>query len=202
MFTIGLTGGIASGKSTAARHFADLGACVIDTDELAREVLAPGSDGLRDVVRAFGKSLLAADGTLNRRALRQRIFDDAAARRRLEALTHPRIEALLRKRLTAAETPYAVVEVPLLVESGWARTLDRVLVIDCNEDTQIRRLMQRDGETQSSARAALAAQSSRAARLALADDVILNEESSAELEAAVEQLHDSYLQLAQDEQRR
>ncbi|MGA7964609.1 MAG: dephospho-CoA kinase [Gammaproteobacteria bacterium] len=197
MFTIGLTGGIASGKSTAARHFADLGACVIDTDELAREVLAPGSDGLRDVVRVFGKDLLSADGTLNRHVLRQRIFDDATARRRLEALTHPRIEVLLRKRLAAVQAPYAIVEVPLLVESDWARTMDRVLVIDCDEDTQIRRLMQRDGETQAAARAALAAQSSRAARLALADDVILNDESPAVLESAVERLHDSYLKLAQ-----
>lgn len=201
MFTVGLTGGIASGKSTAARHFADLGACVIDTDVLAREVLAPGSDGLRDVVRVFGKDLLTADGTLNRCALRQRIFEDAKARRRLEALTHPRIEVLLRKRLAVAQAPYTIVEVPLLVESGWARIMDRVLVIDCDEDTQIRRLMQRDGETQASAHAALAAQSSRAARLALADDVILNDKSPAVLESAVERQHASYLKLAQAGQR-
>lgn len=198
MLTIGLIGGIASGKSAAARHFAELGVAVIDTDQLAHEVLAPDSEGLAEVVRVFGKDLLDSDGTLNRRALRHRIFNDAAARRRLETLTHPRIKTLLHRRLAEVKTPYAIVEVPLLVESNLAETLDRVLVIDCNEDTQIQRLMRRDGETAATASAALAAQSTRAARLALADDVIANDASPAALKTAVERLHRFYLTLAQN----
>lgn len=201
MLIIGLTGGIASGKSTAARRFAELGAGVIDTDALAREVLAPGSEGLSEVVRAFGADLLAPDGTLDRRALRALIFEDAKARAQLETITHPRIRTLLQQRLTALDAPYAVVEVPLLIESGLHREVNRTLVVDCTEETQISRILQRDGETEASARAALAAQISRSERLRQADDIIENDGPPSALEAAVTRLHSRYLQLARTQAR-
>jgi len=196
MLVIGLTGGIASGKSEVARRFAALGATIIDTDQLAREVLAPGSEGLAAVVREFGEDVLDADGSLDRRLMRRRIFEDAAARDALEAITHPRIKALLHERLAEATTPYVVVEIPLLIGPGLADLLDRILVIDCDDETRLRRLMQRDGENEDSARAALAAQGSRAERLARADDVIENDGSPADLDAAVGRLHSAYLALA------
>ncbi len=193
MLVIGLTGGIASGKSEAARRFADLGVTVIDTDDLAREVLAPGSEGLAEVVRTFGDSVLNEEGSLDRRALRRRIFGNAGEREALETITHPRIRALLRERLAGAGTPYVIVEIPLLIGRDLATELDRVLVVDCGDETRVRRLMARDGETETSARAALEAQSPRTDYLALADDVIVNEGSPDELTAAVQQLHQAYL---------
>lgn len=193
MLVIGLTGGIASGKSEAARRFADLGVKVIDTDDLAREVLAPGSEGLAEVVRAFGDSVLNEDGSLDRRALRRRIFRDPAEREALETITHPRIRALLRERVATAGTPYVIVEIPLLIGPDLAAELDRVLVVDCGDDTRVRRLMERDSESEASARSALEAQSPRTDYLALADDVIVNEGSPEELAAAVRQLHQAYL---------
>ena len=201
MLIIGLTGGIASGKSTVARRFAKLGAGVIDTDALAREVLAPGSEGLAEVVRVFGADLLAADGTLDRRALRRRIFEDAKARARLEAITHPRIRTLLEQRLSGLDAPYAMVEIPLLIECGLNRVVDRTLVVDCTEETQICRLLLRDGETAASARAALAAQTSRSERLKRADDVIENDGPTATLGATIARLHRRYLQLARAQAR-
>lgn len=196
MLAIGLTGGIASGKSEVARRFAALGATVIDTDQLAREVLAPGSEGLAAVVREFGAGVLDADETLDRRSLRHRIFEDPRARGRLEAITHPRIKALLGERLAAAATPYAIVEIPLLIGPDLARTLDRILVVDCSDETRIRRLMHRDGESEHAARAALAAQEPREVRLAQADDVIENEGTPDDLSLAVERLHHFYLTLS------
>lgn len=197
MFTIGLTGGIASGKSEAAKAFAAAGAAVIDTDELAREVLQPGSPGIVEVAAAFGGHLLRADGSLDRRALRHIVFSDPQARKRLEAITHPRIKALLRTRLAAtANAPYAVVEIPLLAESGLAGELDRILVIDAPEPVRIERLMQRDGETSAEAHQALSAQVSRESRLEQADDVIRNEGDKEKLRQAVARLHDLYLGLA------
>lgn len=196
MLVIGLTGGIASGKSEVARRFAALGATVIDTDQLAREVLAPGSEGLTEVIREFGEDVLGADGSLDRRSMRRRIFEDAAARSALEAITHPRIKGLLQERLAAAKTPYVIVEIPLRISPELARLLDRILVIDCSDEIRMQRLMRRDGETEHSARSALAAQEPREARLARADDVIENEGSPAELSTAVERLHHFYLTLS------
>lgn len=197
MLKIGLTGGIASGKSETARFFSGLGVPVIDTDGLAREVLGPGSPGLREVTETFGKHLLHDDGSLDRRALRHIIFSDPAARQRLEAITHPRIVALLRERLASLSgQPYVLVEIPLLVESGLAGELDRILVVDAPENMQTGRLMRRDSETADEARMALAAQSDRAARLELADDIIVNDADLGKLRKEVLALHERYLNIA------
>lgn len=189
---IGLTGGIASGKSAVAERFAALGAEVVDTDALAREVVAPGSEGLAEVVAAFGAGVLDASGGLDRGAMRARVFADDAARRQLESLLHPRIEALARERIAASEAAYVVLVVPLLLESGWDRLVDRVLVVDAPEALQRERLRQRDGTTDDEARGILASQHDRATRLAAADDVIRNSGDLEELDAAVARLDRQY----------
>ena len=193
VYRVGLTGGIASGKSVVAAAFERLGAPVIDTDALAREVVEPNSSGLAAVVARFGSSMLQADGTLNRRALRDLIFADAGARRDLEGLLHPRIHALLAERVAAVRYPYCLLAIPLLVEGNGRIPVDRVLVVDCPVETQMARLLQRDGETVSGARAILAAQATREARLARADDVIDNSGPLDGLDAAVRRLHEQYL---------
>ncbi|MBX5460033.1 MAG: dephospho-CoA kinase [Steroidobacteraceae bacterium] len=193
---VGLTGGIASGKSTVARLFAALGVPVIDTDVLAREVVAPGSPVFQQIVARFGAGVLAADGSLNRRALRAIVFSDASARADLEALTHPAIRALLAVRAAEAGGEYQIHVIPLLVETNGQERVDRVLVVDCSEELQIRRLQARDGSTEEQARRMLAAQASRAARLAIADDVIRNEGDVGMLRDQVEKLHLRYLELA------
>jgi dephospho-CoA kinase len=193
---IGLTGGIASGKTLVSRQFATLGVPVIDTDELAREVVAPGSDGLTAIRARFGDGVLAADGTLDRRALRALVFADPDARRDLETITHPRIRALVEARSAAAGGAYQVIVIPLLVESGRRTTVDRVLVVDCPESLQLERLLRRDGGSREQAEAILAAQATRAQRLAVADDVITNTGDPAAVEAAVAALHRRYLELS------
>lgn len=177
MLVIGLTGGVASGKSLAGRYFEALGIAVIDADALAREVVVPGSEGLAAVTEALGEGVLAADGTLDRSALRRRIFEDDEARERLEGILHPRIRALMDARVEArrsAGDPYCVTVVPLLVEKGQEARCDRVLVVDAPEPVQIARLQARDGTDTNAARAMLAHQCPRARRLARADDVIAN----------------------------
>jgi len=193
---VGLTGGIASGKSTVARLFAALGVPVIDTDVLAREVVAPGSPVLQQIVARFGDGVLAPDGSLNRGALRAIVFSDPAARADLEALTHPAIRELLEARAAAAGGEYQIHVIPLLVETNAQQRVDRVLVVDCSEELQIRRLQARDGSTEEQARSMLAAQASRAARLAIADDVIRNDGDVETLRNQVEKLHLRYLELA------
>ena len=193
---IALTGGIASGKSTVAEAFAALGVPVIDSDALAREIVAPGTPCLTDIVARFGTVIVQADGTLDRRRLRSIVFQDATARRDLEALTHPRIRALMAERARTAGGPYQIHMIPLLIEGGRARDFDRVLVVDCPESLQLERLMRRDGIDAEAARAMLAAQAPRAARLALADDVIVNDGDRAALSATVARLHADYLHRA------
>jgi dephospho-CoA kinase len=193
---IGLTGGIASGKSTAAARFLELGVPVIDADEAARAVVARGEPGYAQVVERFGRGILAADGELDRRALRDQVFADTAARQDLEALLHPLIRADMQRREQAALGPYVVLAIPLLVEAGRRDQLDRILVVDAGEAAQLQRLMRRDGSTESQARAILAAQASRNERLRVADDVLGNTGSVPELRAAVERLHQRYLALA------
>jgi dephospho-CoA kinase len=197
MLKIGLTGGIASGKSETAKLFETLGTVVIDTDQLAREVLKPGSSGLEEVAETFGKHYLLGDGSLDRRALRHTIFSDPAARQRLEAITHPRIIALLRERLASlSKEPYVIVEIPLLSESGLAGEMDRILVVDTSEEAQIQRLMLRDNESRSEAQAALKAQADRLSRLDLANDIITNVGDLENLEKEVLALHGLYLGMA------
>ncbi len=193
---IGLTGGIASGKSTVAQRFAELGVPVIDADESARIVVAPGSPGLAEVIGKFGENLLTADGALDRRSLRNLIFSDPRRRRELEAILHPLIRADIERRASVASGPYLVMAIPLLIEGGGRQHVDRVLVVDVDEEVQLERLMARDGSTPEEARAILAAQASRASRLKDADDVVPNEGTLAELRRAVDQLHQRYLDLA------
>jgi dephospho-CoA kinase len=193
---IGLTGGIASGKSAVAEAFARRGVPVVDTDRLAREVVEPGSPALAAVVAEFGPGILAADGRLDRRRLRALVFADPARRQRLEAILHPAIRAAMAAAVAAVTAPYVVVAIPLLAETGERTAVDRVLVVDCPPEVQLARLIERDRETPEGARAILAAQASRAARTALADDLIDNTGSLADLDAAVAALHGRYLALA------
>jgi len=198
IFTVGLTGGIASGKTTIANRFAALGASVVDTDIGARQVVKPGEPGLDEIVQAFGATVLSADGSLNRAALRRRIFSDTAARNHLGALLHPRIEAWALAEIARATGPYCLLVVPLLVESG--RLLPhvrRVLVVDVPEALQIERLCARDGVSEQEARLALAAQATRAQRLAAADDVIDNSGPPERIEQRIAELHAHYLTCAQ-----
>ncbi len=194
---IGLTGGIASGKSTVARRFMELGISVIDADESSRAVVAPGTPGLNDVVKRFGMSVVAADGTLDRRALRDLVFSDPGSRRALETILHPLIRAHMEQSVASAVGPYVVMAIPLLVEGGAKDRVDRVLVVDADAVMQVQRMMARDGCSSEQAHAILASQASREARLELADDVILNCGSVADLRHSVDRLHESYLRLAE-----
>ena len=193
---VGLTGGIATGKTAVSERFAGLGVPIIDTDVLAREVLAPGTPGLAAVAERFGPTVIDASGALERRALRERIFADPSARRALEAITHPRIRARVDERLAGLRAPYAIVVVPLLVESGWTERYDRILVVDAPRETQLERLMARDAVTRHQAERSLAAQASRERRLAAADDVIINTVTADQLDARVAALHRQYCALA------
>jgi dephospho-CoA kinase len=191
---VGLTGGIASGKSTVAGMFAELGAIVIDTDVIAREVVRPGEPALDEIRAAFGAGVILDDGTLNRRALREIVFSDPGLRRRLEGIVHPRIRAETVRRAETAGGPYQLIVVPLLVESPLKDVVDRILVVDCEESAQIRRLVARDGESEAGARRMLAAQSSRDERLAVADDVIHNDGDLVDTRRQVATLHRTYLE--------
>lgn len=192
-----LTGGVASGKSIVSDRFAALGAEVIDTDVLAREVVEPGEPGLEQVTEAFGNDVLAPDGSLDRRRLREIVFSDADNRRRLEGIVHPLIEARARERLQrAAGAPYALLVVPLLVESGLFADADCVIVVDVDEQTQIKRLMARDGIDEEQARAMLKAQAGRQDRLAVADEVLDNSGSPEALIESVDRIHQRLLEKA------
>jgi dephospho-CoA kinase len=194
---IGLTGGIASGKSTVTQRFAELGVPVIDADVASRTVVEPGKPGLAQVVQRFGMGVLA-DGQLDRRALRNLIFKDSSLRQALDVILHPLIRAEMEREAAQVQGPYVVMAIPLLVEGGsFAKRVDRVLVVDADETLQIQRLQARDSSSADQARAILASQASRAARLRMADDVLLNSGTVAELRQSVDRLHEQYLQLAQ-----
>ena len=194
---IGLTGGIASGKSLVADCFADMGIPVIDTDEIARVVVEPGQPALEEIRAQFGAEILTPDGHLDRRAMRRLVFDDALQRRRLEAILHPRIRHEALERAKRAGGPYQVLVVPLLVESGFDQLTDRVLVIDCPRALQEARLLDRDSEDPGRIERILAAQLSRDDRLRAADDVIDNSGTVAATLAQVKALHERYLAIAQ-----
>ena len=192
-----ITGGIASGKTTVTGAFAALGVPIFDADAISRELVVPGQPALAEIAATFGSDVLAPDGGLDRRRLRERIFADEAARRRLEAILHPRVRSELRARAAACNAPYCVLAIPLYTESAQAYDwVDRVLVIDVPEAVQLARLMQRDGTTEESARRALAAQATRAQRLALADDVIDNAGAIDDLPRVVARLHRLYTALS------
>lgn len=194
---IGVTGGIGCGKTTICNEFAKLGAPVVDTDAVAREVVAPGTPGLAAIVDRFGPDILAADGTLDRRRLRSIVFADESSRLWLEALLHPLIRARTDEHVRAAAFPYCLVCIPLLVERNGGNRVDRVLVIDCPTETQIARVMARDKLTAPEVEAIMRTQATRAARLAAADDVIENTGDVEAVRPAIRALHQHYLDLAQ-----
>lgn len=197
---VAVTGGVASGKSEATRAFEDLGVAVVDADLAARDIVAPGQPALQDIVARFGADSLLPDGQLDRVAMRRRVFADPAAKRDLEALLHPRIRAWLKAACAAAPGAYAVVAIPLLAEGGGRASypwLDRILVVDVPRAVQQARLMQRDQLEAELAARMVAAQASREQRLAIADDVIVNDGSVQDLVAAVRKLHPRYRSLAQ-----
>ena len=196
VFRVGLTGGIASGKSTAAKFFGSLGVPILDSDQIARDVVEPGQPPLERLVERFGPGILTSDGHLDRPALRNIVFSDPKARADLEALTHPAIGAALEAQSAAAGGPYQILVIPLLVEKNLASHVDRVLVVDCDEELQIRRLRDRDGSTREQVAAILKAQAPRAARLKAADDVITNDSDMNAVRDQVAALHARYLELA------
>ena len=195
VFRVGLTGGIASGKSTVAKFFAALGVPIIDTDQVARDVVEPGQPPLERLVERFGRAILTPDGHLDRPKLREIVFSDPKARADLEALTHPAIGTAVEAWSAAAGGPYQVLILPLLVEKNLASHVDRVLVVDCSEELQIRRLQARDGSTDEQARAILDAQTSRTARVKAAHDVIQNEGDLSGVRDQVSALHARYMEL-------
>ena len=191
-YRIGLTGGIASGKSVVAGMFAELGIPIIDTDVIAREVVEPGQPALDEIRERFGNHMIDAAGNLDRAEMRKEIFANDQARSDLEAILHPRIGAETRRQADAADGDYQIIVVPLLVSSPLLHFVERVLVVDCDTNTQIQRLLARDAETAEQARKILAAQASREQRLAIADDVIGNDGTLAETRATVARLDRQY----------
>jgi dephospho-CoA kinase len=195
MWVVGLTGGIGSGKSTVARQLADLGAGVVDTDEIAHALTASNGLAMARLEAAFGSSVIAADGSLNRAAVREQVFRAPSMRKQLEAILHPMIhdQARLRLRTLAPDHAYLILVVPLLVETGiWQREVNRVLVVDCDEAVQVLRVMQRSGLSESEVRDIMAAQATRAQRLAAADDVIDNSGPPEQLLPELIRLHEKY----------
>jgi len=193
ILVIGLTGGIASGKSTAQAEFARLGATVFDADLVARELVEPGRPALAAIVQRFGTDMLTADGNLDRRRMRERVFADRAERQALEAILHPAIRSELHCRARDVRHGYVVLAIPLLVESGGYPWIDRVLVVDVPVATQLARLVQRDGVDSEQAAAALAAQATREQRLAAAQDVLINDGPVSHVLQSVARLHARYL---------
>jgi dephospho-CoA kinase len=201
---IGLTGGIGSGKSTVADLLVERGAALVDTDRIAHELTAPGGDAIAPIRTAFGEGVIAADGRLDRAAMRSIAFSDPAARRRLEGILHPMIRARTQAGIeaaVAAGAPYVLVAVPLLVESGdWRGRYDRVLVVDCPEPVQVDRVMSRSALPREQVEAILAAQATRAQRLAAADDVVDNGGAPAALTAQIDRLHAAYVGLSRSDE--
>lgn len=197
MLTVGLTGGVASGKTTVQHMFAALGVPVLDADLVAREVVAPGEPALDQIAAEFGTGMILVDGTLDRRRMREHVFADPAARKRLEAITHPHIRARMRAWKSAQTGPYCMLSVAILIEAGMQTLVDRILVVDVPETVQEQRLCVRDGIAPHLAAQMLAAQLPRSQRLAAADDVVVNTSDLVTLSRCVERLHRYYLDLAQ-----
>jgi len=196
-YSVGLTGGIGSGKSAASDRFGEFGAGVVDTDEISRELTAPAGAAIEEIRKQFGPEFVTADGGLDRARMRRLVFADAAARKKLEAILHPLIRARTRAAIAAAAQPYVVVVVPLLLETGaCAELVERVLVVDCEEAEQVRRTMARSGLSAGEVREIMATQLSRAERLRRADDVLANDGDLPALQRRVARLHAQYLDLA------
>lgn len=195
-FVIGVTGGIGSGKSTVCAEFSRLGIAVIDADQVARDVVTPGSTGLAEVVAEFGPGVLAPEGILDRAVLRRLVFAEPRRRECLESILHPLIRARTKELVAQVTSPYCVLAIPLLVEKGHYEQLNRVLVVDCPLETQISRVIARDNLTASEAEAIIRTQATREQRLAKADDVINNAADLESIKSQIERLHRVYLSLA------
>lgn len=195
-YIVGLTGGIGSGKSAAAERFRALGIKVVDADVCARIVVEPNKPALKTIAEHFGSEILQADGTLDRAALRQKIFADEAERKWLEALLHPLIFEEMWSQLQSAPSPYAILESPLLIEAGQLAICQRVLVVDAAEETQLARTTARDNNSVAQVKAIMAAQATRQQRNAKADDIVSNDGDLASLHQAIDKLHQHYLSLA------
>ncbi len=193
---IGLTGGIGSGKTTASDYFAALGVPIIDTDILARELVEPGEPALQDIIKLFGDQVRDTDGSLQRDTVRELVFSDSTKRIQLEDILHPRIRDRALERALQAKTPYCLIVIPLLLETRYPVALDRILVIDTVEDNQYQWVAERDGLNKSQIEAVLASQASREERLAVADDVVMNDGNMEHFYRALDKLHVAYLELA------
>ncbi|CAE7733928.1 MAG: dephospho-CoA kinase [Gammaproteobacteria bacterium] len=198
MFVVGLTGGIGSGKTTVANLFADLGVDLVDADELSRVAVEPGTDALAAIAEKFGKEILTPQGSLARSELRKIVFADAEKRQWLEELLHPIIGELIVKRIAQCRSPYCLLVSPLLLETSQSRLVDRILVIDLSESSQLERTMQRDGSDRETIEAIIASQMKREQRLLAADDVLDNESDRDSLAQRVASLHQKYLELSSD----
>jgi dephospho-CoA kinase len=198
MFVVGLTGGIGSGKTTVANLFADLGVDLIDADELSRVAVEPGSDALAAIAEKFGSEILTAQGSLARSELRRIVFADAEKRQWLEALLHPIIAELIVERIAESRSPYCLLVSPLLLETSQSELVQRILVIDLSESSQLERTMQRDGSDRETIEAIIASQINREQRLLAADDVLNNESDLDSLPQRVASLHQKYLDLSSE----
>jgi len=196
LLRIGLTGGIASGKSTVADFFSEHSVPVIDADIIARKLVEPNKLALDEIRSTFGNKVFDSQGRLDRRFLRKLVFSDASRRRDLESILHPKIRAEIAAQSEAAGGPYQIIVVPLLVESPMQKLMDRILIVDCDEDIQFKRLLIRDSEDKNQAHRIMAAQSSRKEQLAIADDIIYNNDDLTSTRKQVDNLHSEYLSLA------
>lgn len=196
MLIVGLTGGIASGKSTAGSFFESLGIVVIDADTIAKQLVQSGQVALRQITERFGKSILNSAGELDRVALRTLVFNDKSARLDLEAILHPLIRTEMQRRISAVTGPYCILAIPLLIETGQSELVDRILVIDSDESLQYQRLRQRGNLDDKTITAIISAQATRAQRLLVADDIVTNNGTVAELEAQLQDCHRHYLELS------
>ena len=196
-FKIGLTGGIASGKTTVANLFSDLGIEIIDADEIAHSITSKQGSAYNKIVKHFGEDVLGDDKELDRKKLRTIIFNNSELKRDLEQIIHPEVNAIINQKINASQEPYQIIVIPLLIETGYQNFVDRVLVVDCSMETQLARLINRDNETMKNARKIIANQIERSERLKFADDIIENEKKTSinVLKNKILQLHETYLEL-------
>jgi len=196
-FKVGLTGGIASGKTTVANLFSDLGIEIIDADEIAHSITSKQGSAYNKIVKHFGEGVLENDKKLDRKKLRTMIFNNSELKRDLEQIIHPEVYAIINQKINASQEPYQIIVIPLLIETGYQNFVDRVLVVDCSVETQLARLINRDNETMKNARKIIANQIERNQRLKFADDIIENEKKTSinVLKNKVLQLHETYLEL-------
>lgn len=195
-FIVGLTGGIGSGKTAASDYFAKLGITIVDADVVARQVVEPGQPALNDIRAHFGDAVINTDGTLNRRTLRDIVFSDEQSRKKLESITHPAIATKIRQQLSTANSPYAILVSPLLLETSQHQMVNRILLIDVPEDLQIERTSRRDEVAQAQVKSIIAAQMPASEKRAKADDIVVNDKAVIDLQQAIDQLHIQYLDLA------